>query len=112
MYEDDPDHDELKGNITFIVPDFEQPAHWMHAEYICEFYDFNLIAFLSDFLFSKSDEGVYNTYILDTDYTSWMLIMHCAEKVKSPRYLSALLLSREPTLGINVVNYLRYLLNH
>lgn len=37
MYEDDPDHDELKGNITFNVPDFEMPAHWVHAEYICNF---------------------------------------------------------------------------
>lgn len=57
---------------------------------------------------SFTDEGIYNTYILDTDYKSWALIMHCAEKAKSTRYLSALLLSREQELGINVINYLRW----
>lgn len=55
-----------------------------------------------------ADEGIYNTYILDTDYESWALIMHCAEKAKSTRYLSALLLSRERELGMNVINYLRW----
>lgn len=33
--------------------------------------------------------------------------MHCAEKQKSPRYLSALMLSRKPDLPNNVVNFLR-----
>lgn len=57
---------------------------------------------------SSADEGIYNTYIIDTDYKSWALIMHCAEKTKDPpRYLSALLLSREQHLGINVINFLR-----
>lgn len=55
------------------------------------------------------DEGVYNTYIIDTDYTEWALIMHCAEKAKSNRYLSALMLSRTPSIGINVINFLRFL---
>lgn len=55
-----------------------------------------------------ADEGIYNTYILDTDYESWALIMHCAEKTGSTRYLSALLLSRERELGMNVINYLRW----
>lgn len=54
------------------------------------------------------DEGVYNTYIIDTDYTEWALIMHCAEKAKSNRYLSALMLSRTPSIGINVINFLRF----
>lgn len=44
---------------------------------------------------------------MDTDYKSWALIMHCAEKQKSPRYLSALMLSRKPDLPNNVVNFLR-----
>lgn len=34
-----------------------------------------------------SDEGIYNTYVLDSDYTSWALLLHCAEKSKVPRYL-------------------------
>lgn len=58
-------------------------------------------------VFFRTDEGIYNTYIIDTDSKAWALIMHCAEKSRSPRYLSALLLSREKSLGTNVVNFLR-----
>jgi hypothetical protein len=54
-----------------------------------------------------SDEGVYNTYVLDSDYKSWALLMHCAEKSKSPRYLSSFIMSREANLGGNVISYLR-----
>lgn len=35
MYKDDPDKDVLYGNLTWIVPNVTVPAHWMHAEYIC-----------------------------------------------------------------------------
>lgn len=57
--------------------------------------------------FVFSDEGVYNTYVIDTDYSSWALMMNCAEKKKNPRYLSALMMSRTRTLGHNVKVYLR-----
>lgn len=87
IFAEDPLREKLQGNITWYIPDFETPAHWMHTEDIYE--------------------GIYNTYVIDTDYKSWSLIMHCAEKKKSPRYLSALLLSREPQLGDNVINFLR-----
>lgn len=53
------------------------------------------------------DEGVYNTYVLDTDYDTWGLVMHCAEKKKHPRYLSALLLARKPALADNEISFLR-----
>lgn len=53
------------------------------------------------------DEGVYNTYIIDNYHQDWALIMHCAEKKRSSRYLSALMLSRTPTLGHNVKVFLR-----
>lgn len=56
----------------------------------------------------KEDEGIYNTYIIDTDYQEWALIMHCAEKERSNRYLSALMLSRTPTVPKNVKSFLRY----
>lgn len=70
---------------------------------------FNAQAHSHDYsLILIADEGIYNTYILDTDYKSWALIMHCAEKEKSTRYLSALLLSRERELGMNVISYLRW----
>lgn len=62
---------------------------------------------LSFYLRLDVDEGVYNTYILDSDYKSWALLMHCAEKSKSPRYLSSFIMSRERTLGPNVISYLR-----
>ncbi|CAD7091222.1 unnamed protein product [Hermetia illucens] len=87
IYAEDPLREELRGNITWIIPNYNTPAHWIHTEDIYE--------------------GVYNTYVIDTDYKSWSLLMHCAEKSKSPRYLSALLLSREPTLATNVINFLR-----
>lgn len=28
--------DVLKGNISWIVPNADIPAHWIHAEYICK----------------------------------------------------------------------------
>lgn len=36
LYKDDPDMDLLYGNITWIVPNTDIPAHWIHAEYICK----------------------------------------------------------------------------
>ncbi|XP_012283151.1 apolipoprotein D [Orussus abietinus] len=86
-FTDDPINEQLVGNITWKVPSAVAPAHWIHAEY--------------------PYEGVYNTYVLDSDYKSWALLMHCAEKSKSPRYLSSFIMSREPSLGINVISYLR-----
>lgn len=44
---------------------------------------------------------------MDSDYTSWALLLHCAEKSKVPRYLSSFIMSRQPTIGINVISYLR-----
>uniref|UniRef100_A0A182N0Y6 VDE lipocalin domain-containing protein n=1 Tax=Anopheles dirus TaxID=7168 RepID=A0A182N0Y6_9DIPT len=87
VFLDDPVGTFQQGNITWIIPNYGQPAHWVHAE--------------------SSYEEIYNTYVIDTDYRSWALIMHCAEKTKSQRYLSALMLAREQTLGQNVVNFLR-----
>lgn len=54
-----------------------------------------------------SDEGAYNTYVIDFFQNDWILLMHCAEKIKYSRYLSALLLSRKSTLGTNVKSFLR-----
>lgn len=55
----------------------------------------------------STDEGVYNTYVMDSDYISWALLLHCAEKSKVPRYLSSFIMSREPALGVNVISYLK-----
>ncbi|KAJ8920355.1 hypothetical protein NQ315_005219 [Exocentrus adspersus] len=86
-FTDDPFNEQLFGNITWIIPNPAEPAHWTHSE--------------------DTYEGVYNTYVLDSDYTSWALLLHCAEKSKVPRYLSSFIMSREPDLGVNVKSYLR-----
>lgn len=44
---------------------------------------------------------------MDSDYATWALLLHCAEKNKSPRYLSSFIMSKYPQLGINVISYLR-----
>ncbi|CAG9857166.1 unnamed protein product [Phyllotreta striolata] len=84
---DDPLNELLMGNISWVMPNAGEPAHWVHSE--------------------DTYEGVYNTYVLDSDYTSWALLLHCAEKSKVPRYLSSFIMSREPALGKNVISYLR-----
>ncbi|XP_050293472.1 apolipoprotein D [Anthonomus grandis grandis] len=86
-FTDDPLNEQLIGNITWIIPNPAEPAHWTHSE--------------------DTYEGVYNTFVLDSDYISWALLLHCAEKSKVPRYLSSFIMSREPTLGVNVISYLR-----
>ncbi|XP_026480279.1 apolipoprotein D-like [Ctenocephalides felis] len=87
MFADDPLFEQLEGNITWTIPNPDTMAHWVHKE--------------------DTYEGIYNTYVLDSDYKDWTLLMHCAEKEESTRYLSALLLSRKPDLTINVISYLR-----
>ncbi|KDR12765.1 apolipoprotein D [Zootermopsis nevadensis] len=86
-FTDDPASELLYGNITWEIPEPNRPSHWVHAE--------------------DTYEGVYNTYVLDSDYKSWALLLHCAEKSKSPRYLSSFIMSRQPILASNVVTYLR-----
>ncbi|KZC09450.1 PREDICTED: apolipoprotein D [Dufourea novaeangliae] len=86
-FTDDPINEQLVGNITWKIPSSDTPAHWVHAEY--------------------PYESVYNTYVLDSDYKSWALLMHCAEQSNTPRYLSSFIMSRQPILGANVISYLR-----
>lgn len=122
----DSDNDFLSGNITWAILDFEYLSHWAHSEDFCKlkkkfcgkvqnWFDLaNLHALILNncsisFSFTThfSDEGIYNTYVIDTDYENWALMMNCAEKKKNPRYLSALLMSRRRSLGHNVKVYLR-----
>ncbi|KAL4141945.1 hypothetical protein QTP88_004485 [Uroleucon formosanum] len=83
-YADDPDNEMLTGNITWNIPSFELPGHWVHME--------------------TPYEGVYNTFVLDCKDT-WAVLLHCAEKPSSPRYLSSILLSRNRTVPVNVRSY-------
>nr|CAD7410213.1 unnamed protein product [Timema poppensis] len=87
IFTDDPEGEKLVGNITWRIPNGNKPAHWVHAE--------------------DSYEGVYNTYVLDWEPKSWALLLHCAEKSGSPRYLSSFIMSRRPDVAPNVVSYLR-----
>lgn len=34
---DDPINEELTGNLTWVIPDISQPAHWTHSEDICKY---------------------------------------------------------------------------
>lgn len=35
-YADDPDNEMLTGNITWNIPSFEMPGHWVHEETPCK----------------------------------------------------------------------------
>lgn len=35
IFEDDPQKELLQGNITWSIPNFAMPSHWMHTEDIC-----------------------------------------------------------------------------
>ncbi|KAJ0177909.1 hypothetical protein K1T71_006782 [Dendrolimus kikuchii] len=85
-FADDPLGEILLGNITWRV-DLNEPAHWTHAE--------------------STYDGIYNTYVLDTEYKTWALLLHCAEQTEGARYLSAFVLSRTTSLPKNVMAYLR-----
>lgn len=36
IYAEDPLREKLQGNITWLIPDFGTPGHWMHTEDICK----------------------------------------------------------------------------
>ncbi|XP_046397001.1 uncharacterized protein LOC124163931 [Ischnura elegans] len=62
VYADDPKRETLLGNLTWDIPEQGNPAHWVHTE---DPYD-----------------GIYDTYVLDADPSSWALLLHCARNPK------------------------------
>lgn len=36
IFAEDPLREKLQGNITWLIPDFGTPGHWMHTEDICK----------------------------------------------------------------------------
>lgn len=36
IFEEDPIKEPIQGNLTWIIPNSNIPAHWMHAEDICK----------------------------------------------------------------------------
>ncbi|XKL69388.1 hypothetical protein PGB90_007157 [Kerria lacca] len=88
-FTDDPENEQLYGNITWRIPNGQQPSHWVHSE-------------------DPSDE-IIDTLFRETIHidNSWLLLLHCAEKSSSSRYLSTFIMSHQSTLPINVMSYLR-----
>lgn len=37
IFEEDPIKEPIQGNLTWLIPNFNIPAHWMHTEDICKF---------------------------------------------------------------------------
>lgn len=60
LYKDDPDMDLLTGNITWVVPNVETPAHWIHAEYICKLNIFLLFFYQDDNVKFFFEEAFYH----------------------------------------------------
>lgn len=53
-----------------------------------------------------TDRGIYNTYVIDTDYTTWLLLLHCSDPQPNKKYLSAFVFSRKPVLDKMTIAYL------
>ena len=45
IYAEDPLREKLQGNITWLIPEFDTPAHWMHTEDICKFFYYKRVKF-------------------------------------------------------------------
>lgn len=46
IFAEDPLREKLQGNITWLIPDFNTPGHWMHTEDICKSNRFPLYLYL------------------------------------------------------------------
>jgi len=58
-YADDPDNEMLTGNITWNIPSFELPGHWVHMETPCMVYcDKNIFCII--IVYCKIRASVYN----------------------------------------------------
>lgn len=51
IYAEDPLREELRGNITWIIPNYNTPAHWIHTEDICRYFVYIYCKFLHLFCF-------------------------------------------------------------
>ncbi|KAH9642177.1 hypothetical protein HF086_007676 [Spodoptera exigua] len=107
--------DKRKCPEVRAVPHFDLPrmlGDWFVVEYYASAeealsYSCMKAVFTEDDHVPTADDGIYNTYVLDTEYKTWALLLHCAEQTEGARYLSAFVLSRNTTLPKNVMAYLR-----
>lgn len=37
VYENDPANENLQGNLTWRIPNYDIPSHWIHTEDTCKF---------------------------------------------------------------------------
>lgn len=58
-------------------------------------------------LFKYTDKGVYNTDVIDTDYTSWLILLHCSDPESEKKFLSTFVLSRTAYIDRTTTEYLR-----
>lgn len=42
-FTDDPENEQLYGNITWRIPNGQQPSHWVHSEDPCTIHSFFLL---------------------------------------------------------------------
>jgi hypothetical protein len=54
-----------------------------------------------------SDQGIYNTDVIDTDYSNWLLLLHCSDPEPNKKFLSSFVLSRTPNLDKMTTDYLK-----
>ncbi|KAG8237146.1 hypothetical protein J437_LFUL011194 [Ladona fulva] len=105
VFADDPLRETLLGNLTWDIPEMSNPAHWVHAE---DAYD-----------------GIYDTFVVDAEASSWALLVHCARndaiqplhspmhnvigtgQARTRRFISAFILSRQSELAPGALAYLR-----
>lgn len=36
VFGEDPVKEPIQGNLTWLIPNFDVPAHWIHTEDICK----------------------------------------------------------------------------
>lgn len=54
-----------------------------------------------------TDKGVYNTDVIDTDHSSWLILLHCSDPESEKKFLSTFILSRTPYMDKLQMDYLR-----
>jgi len=86
-YVADPNDEMQTGNITWQIPDPMRPGHWRHTE--------------------DHYKGVYNTDVVDTDHSSWLILLHCSDPEEEKKFLSTFVLSRVPFVTRLMMDYLR-----
>lgn len=111
-YADDPSSEAQTGNMTWQIPDPRRPEHWRHTENPCKMLKFFLTQTSKIQIWILThcyceDKGAYNTDVIDTDYVSWLILLHCSDPESEKKFLSTFVLSRAPYIDKMTTDYLR-----